>query len=188
MAVETQVQPLWVATGDPTTVSEVTPFAPGQLGMVVNVKNSTLFDPGKSPRIYQYVQLKAAATSGKGFPVIWDDLDNYVVTTVGAGTIANCGRLAGFTPSTSLAASSYGFIQCGGQGPVTVKAATTVVAGDLIFPSNADGEVDTLAPTLTAATRPWVPLYGVALSVKNAGSIGTHVIEALISIPFRHGW
>src|SRR5688572_20562869 len=107
MAVETQVQPLWVSTGDPTTVNETTPFAPGQLGLVVNTKNSTLFSPGVSPRVYQFVKRSAtdAVTPAVGQIAYWKDPDNFVVTTDVSDSLASdAGVVAGFFPSASLAA------------------------------------------------------------------------------------
>jgi hypothetical protein len=177
----------WVSTGDPTTVNESTPFALGQLGTVIFAKNSTLFSPGLAPRAYQYVKLKAAATAGVGFKVIWDDYDNFVVTTVGTGTIANCGKFAGVTPSASLAAGNYGFIQVGGQAPALINAATTPAIGDHLIPDATDTEFGALLPALGTPMPHTIRFEGIVLSLKNAGSIGTHVVEALID-PYRHGW
>lgn len=177
----------WVSTGDPTTVNETTPFVLGQLGTVVFCKNSTLFSPGLSPRAYQYVKLKAAATAAVGTRVIWDDYDNFVVTNVGSGTAANFGKFAGVTPSATLTAGNYGFIQVGGQAPVLIDSGTTPAVGSLLIADATDGEFGALVPAIGTAMPSTVRFDGVILSLKNAGSIGTHVVEALID-PLRLGW
>lgn len=187
MPVEVIQGAAFVSTGDPTTVNESTPFALGQLGTVVKVKNSTLINPGLGPKIFQYVKLKAGATAGVGFKVIWDDYDNFVVTTVGSGTAANFGKYAGVTASASLAAGNYGFIQVGGVGPALINAGTTPAVGDLLIPDATDTEFGAVAPALGTPMANTVRVEGIVLSLKNAGSIGTHVVEALLD-PLRHGW
>lgn len=177
----------WVSTGDPTTVNESTPFVLGQLGTVVFAKNSTLFSPGLSPRAYQYVKLKAGATAAVGAKVIWDDYDNYVVTTVGTGTAVNFGKFAGVTPSATLTAGNYGFIQVAGQAPVLIDSGTTPAVGHLLIPDATDTEFGSLAPAIGTPMPSTVRFEGVILSLKNAGSIGAHVCEAIID-PIRHGW
>lgn len=177
----------WVSTGDPTTVNEATPYSLGQLGTVVYMKNSTLINVGLGPKIYQYVKLKAAATAGVGFRVIWDDYDNYVVTTVGTGTAVNFGKFAGVTPSATLSAGNYGFIQVGGVAPVLIDSGTTPVVGALLIADATDTEFGALTPAIGTAMPSTCRFDGVILTLKNAGSIGTHVCEAMID-PLRHGW
>lgn len=177
---------LWVSTGDPSTVDEATPFAPGQLGMVVVIKgNTTVFSPGISPRIYQFVQLKAGATAAKGAYVIWDDLDNFVVTTVGTAVSANRNLGAGFLQGTKPTAGNYGFIQVGGQGAVLVENGVTPAVGQQII---AGGTTAGRVEIVALGTAPTSGPYGVITSLKNAGSIGTDVCEALICPVFRLGW
>ena len=189
MAANLSLDALWVSTGDPTTVNDSTtsPFALGQLGKVGFVTNRTLFDPGLSGRGYQYVKLKSDATAAVGAVVIWDDYDNFVVTTVGSGTAANYGKIAGWLPSAAITPGNYGFIGVSGNGPVQILAATTPANGDILLPSATAGRTDALAPTLTAASRPFVQLLGTVLSLKNAGSIGTDVVEANLQ-PQRYAW
>ncbi len=179
---------LWISTGDPSTVDEAsaTLFAPGQLGMIVVIKgNTTVFSPGLTPRIYQFVKLKSDATAAKGAYVRWSDLDNYEVTTVGTETSANRNLGAGFLQGTKPTAGNYGFIMVGGQGAVLIEAAVTPAVGQqIIAGATTAGSVEIVA----LGTAPTSGPYGVITSLKNAGSIGTHVCEALICPVFRLGW
>lgn len=174
----------FVSTGDPSTVDEATPFAPGQLGTVVTVKNSTVFDPGVSPRVFQYVKLKSDATAAKGAFVIWDDYDNFVVTTANSNVSANRNKGAGFLQGTKPTAGNYGFIQVAGQGAVLIENGVTPAVGQQIIQgATTAGRAEIVALGTAATSGP----YGVVLSLKNAGSIGTDVVEALITVP-RHAW
>lgn len=196
----TQVQ-IWnpiqfVKTGDPTTVNETTPFALGQLGGILPHANTTLFDPGITPRVYQYVKRSATdtVTPAVGQVAYWKDPDNFVVTTDVSDSISTSkGVVAGFFPSASLAAGNYGFIQVGGEGPVLLKGTptATAAAGSLIFveatPADATCDcADNLADV--AAVINAGPIVATALSAKNAGSIGTDVVEAIIHPLVRFGW
>lgn len=177
---------LFVQTGDPSTVDELTPFAIGQLGMVLVVKgNTTVFSPGISPRIYQFVKLKSDATAAKGAYVIWSDMDNFEVTTVNSTVSAQRNVGAGFLQGTKPTAGSYGFIQVGGQGTVLIENGSTPAVGQqIIAGATTAGRADTVA----LGTAPTGGPYGVILTLKNAGSIGTDNVEALICPVFRLGW
>lgn len=186
----------WVSTGDPTTVNESTPFALGQLGTVVHVKNSTLFSPGLVGRVYQYVKRSAtdAVTPAVGQIAYIKDPDNFVVTTDVSDSLASGAPHAiGFFPSASLAAGNYGFIQVGGIGPVLVKGTPTVATapGHKLFveATPADATVDSVLNFADAAAVANAgDIVATALTAKNAGSIGTDVCEAIIHPPLRLGW
>jgi hypothetical protein len=184
----------WVQSGDPTTVNDASPHAKGQLGGVVRVKNSTLFSPGNANRPYMYVQRSATdtVTPAVGQIAYWKDLDTFVVTTDVSDSISGTlGVVAGFFPSASLVAGNYGFIQVGGVGPVLLKTSptATAAAGSVIFveatPADATCDAaDNFADAAAVANAGLI--VAQALSAKNAGSIGTHVVEALI-FPARLG-
>lgn len=186
MPADSMNQGQFISTGDPSTVDEATPFAPGQLGMVIWIKgNTTVFDPGLSPRAYQAIKLKAGATAAKGAFVIWDDFDAYVVTTVGTETSANRNKGAGFLQGTKPTAGNFGWVQVGGQGAVLIEAGVTPAVGQQIIQgATTAGRAEIVA----LGTAPTSGPYGVVLSLKNAGSIGTDVVEALICPVFRLGW
>jgi len=182
-------------SGDPTTANETTPFIDGQLGKVTSETNTALFSPGRAPRVYQYVQRSAtdAVTPAVGQIAYWKDLDNFIVTTdVSDAAATNGGLVAGFFPSASLAAGKYGCIQVAGVGPVLLKGSptATAAAGSVIFvdAGGADAACDCTDNFADAAAVTNAgPIVATALTAKNAGSIGTHVVEALIH-PTRHSW
>jgi hypothetical protein len=191
------LQAQYIQTGDPTTVNTAAAdvYALGSLGHVAAIQNSTLFSPGLSPRIYQFIQRSATDTTTKavGQVAYWKDLDNYVVTSTAADAFsATLGICAGFFPSASLVAGNYGYIQVGGQGPVLVAGSPTAAPaiGSLLFvPATlVDSSVDSADnfADVAAVTNAGYPV-AQALSVKNAGSIGTNVVEALL-FPPRHSW
>lgn len=191
------LQPQYIPTGDPTTVSTLAAdlYAPGALGHVISIRNTTLFSPGQAPRLYQFVQRSATDTVTKavGQVAYWKSLDDFVVTTdVSDAISATLGVCAGVFPSASLVAGSYGYIQVGGVGPVLLAASPTATAaiGSLIFvPATlVDGTLDAADnfADVAAVTNAGYPV-AQALSVKDAGSIGTHVVEALL-FPPRHSW
>lgn len=177
----------FVQTGDPTTVSESSPFAPGQLGKILRVANSTLFDPGVIPRIYQYVFRSAsdATTPAVGQIAYVKAYDSLSVSADVSDTLGYF-HVIGVFPSASFAVGTYGFIQVGGVGPCLIKGSPTSAgdtSGKPIVAENADEAADIVADYNDAAG----PLIGKCLTAKNAGSIGTNVVEALLC-PVRVGW
>lgn len=186
---------VYLPTGDPTTVNETTLEIPGQLGAVFALDNTTLFSTGRARRVYQVVKRSATdgVTPAVGQVAYWKDIDNFVVTTdVSDAQATNGGLIAGFFPSASLAAGKHGCIQVGGVGPVLLKNSPTATcaAGSVIFvdAGGADAACDCADNFADAAAVTNAgSIVATALTAKNAGSIGTHVVEALIYTP-RIGW
>jgi len=180
------------ATGDPTIVSETTPFAKGQLGTVAPISNTILFDPGYAPRIYQYIlrdSTDGLTLATAGSPAHWlaagyllFSVTSDVSESSDAGGYACAGVFAGIYPL----AGKYGFIQVGGVGPALFKATETetCASGVPITPTATDLEFDTIA-TAQLTAKP--PLVGYCLGAKDAGSIGTNVTQAIL-FPPRLGW
>lgn len=178
-------------TGDPTTVNETTPFAPGQIGTVVPHSNTVLYDPGDLPRIYQYVYRDTTdgiTLASAGSPAHLFSITAFAVTADASESLDATGNLCiGTFPGTTLAAGKYGFIQVGGNGPALLKASetTTAAAGITFTSTSTDLEFDTLA-TAQVTAKP--PTCGTCLSAKDAGSIGTNIVKALIHPTTRIGW
>lgn len=181
----------FISTGEPGTVNESTPFLPGQLGTLVVVKNSTLFSPGQGPRVFQYIQ--RSSTDGTTLAAVggvahWANYDDFIVTQDESDALGGTGsnHVAGVFPKNVLVDGNFGFVGVGGQAAVKLLAATTAVAaatGQPVLPSATDGDADVVADWTGAARRP----FAKTLSAKNAGGIGTDVIEALL-MPDRNGW
>lgn len=190
-----EIRGAFVQTGDPTTVNEVaaTVFAPGQIGKVFVVANSTLFSPGNSPRIYQFVQRSATDAVTLAVPgsvAFWKSYDTFTVTSDASDAYDGAGtqHVAGCFPGIALAVGNYGFIQVGGQGPCNVGGAPTSApstAGKPLVSAGADLVFDSLADYNAAGTSSQV--VGKTLTAVNAGSIGATVCEALY-FPTRVGW
>ena len=191
MAVKGMNPGFFVQTGDPTTVNETTPFADGQLGTVGPHSNTTLYDPGDWPRIYQYVLRDAddaVTLASAGSPAHWQKNTTFEVTADASASLDAGGEMcAGTFPGTSLAAGKYGFIQVGGSGPMLLKASETETAasGVPITSTSTDLEFDTIA-TYQLTAKP--PVVGQCVSAKDDGSIGTNIVKALINPPSKIGW
>lgn len=162
----TRQQGVWIQTGNPETVDEATPYAPGQLGSRVTVvqpgpRGGTPGAEENRAKTYQYVRSDSSMTVApfKGAVAWWSDSANYLVTT----SATNRGRVAGIFQN-AITAGNYGFIQT--KGPATVKFIDGVntdptVAGLPVIPSATDGKADCLA----AGTAPTYPALGVSVSV-----------------------
>lgn len=177
---------------DPTTLNESTPFLPGQLGRVFAHNNTILFDPGTGARIYQFIQRSATddqTLPAAGAVAYWKSYDNFVVTTKASDAYDATAfqHVAGVFPSATLTAGNYGCIQVGGVGPALLAAAPTSAADTtgkpLVAVTGTNLRVDCLASaaTVRAAT------LGRAITAKNAGSIGTDVVECVLD-PVKVGW
>jgi hypothetical protein len=161
-----QFQPIWVTTGDPVSVNEVTPYAVGQLGAEVTVKNTSSFgvgsiagqvtqpDAGRGGKTFKFVQVDSTATVApfQGAVAWWSDADNFKVTTAAT----NRGQVAGVFCSPFPQLGNYGFIQI--QGPAFVKfvdapTANPTAAGLIVIPSATAAKADCLASG-SAATFP----------------------------------
>ena len=169
MPYNTRQQGVWIQTGDPETVDEATPYAPGQLGSRV-----TIIQPGprggtpgaeeNRAKTYQYVRTDSSMTVApfKGAVAWWSDSANYLVTT----DSTNQGRVAGIFQN-AITLGNYGFIQT--KGPATVKfidgvAADPTAAGLIVVPSGTDGKAECLA----AGTAATYPALGASASVYDA--------------------
>lgn len=168
----------FVTTGDPTTVNDS--VAQNVLGVEITVKNTKLYDPG-APRKFKYVQRASAdatTLATNGGPAFISALDTFEVTQDESAQLGGtgAGNLVGFFVTNSLAAGNYGWICIGGNGPVTIVTATTPAIGDVLTPSTTDGQTAATADFGTITEKP----CGTVLTLKNAGSIGTNVVEASI--------
>lgn len=171
-------QSAFITTGDPTTVSDSS--AQNVLGLEITVNNTKLYDPG-SPRTFKYVRRAAAdatTLATNGGPAFISALDTVEVTQDESAQLGGtgAGNVCGFFVTNSLAAGNYGWVCIGGNGPVTIVTATTPAIGDTLTPSTTDGQTAATADFGTITEKP----CGTVLTLKNAGSIGTHVVEASI--------
>src|SRR5258706_15247971 len=161
-----QFQPIWVTTGDPVSVNEATPYAVGQLGAEVTVKNTSSFgvgsisgqvaqvDAGKGGKTFKFVQVDSTATVApfQGAVAWWSDQDNFKVTPLAT----NRGNVAGVFSSPFPQIGNYGFIQV--QCPAWAKfvdapTAAPTAAGLIVIPSATNAKADCLASG-SAATFP----------------------------------
>lgn len=174
---------LWAGrTGKPEDMNETTQHLPGELGQVfITLNHTTLYDPGRAVRLWQKVQ--RSATDGttletNGGPAFIASLDDFQVTQDESDQVGGTGsgNVVGVFFNNTLTDGSFGFIGVGGSLPCRIVTATTPAIGDTITPSTTDGQAAATADFGTITEKP----FGTVLSLKNAGSIGTHVVEALI--------
>ncbi len=166
----TRQQGVWIQTGNPETVDEVSPYAPGQLGSRVTVvqpgpRGGTPGAEENRPKTYQYIRTDSSMTVApfKGAVAWWSDSANYLVTT----SSTNRGRPAGVF-ANAITLGNYGFIQTKGPGTVKfIDAATAVptAAGLIVIPSGTDGKADCLA----AGTAATYPALGISVSAMDGG-------------------
>lgn len=167
-----------VTTGDPTTVNDTT--AQNPVGTVISVLNTKLYDPG-SPRTFLYCKRAAADATTletNGGPAFISALDTVEVTQDESAQLGGtgAGNLVGFFVTNAITAGNFGWICIGGNGPVRIVTATTPAIGDTLVPTTTDGQTNAVADFGTITEKP----CGTVLTLKNAGSIGTHVVEASI--------
>lgn len=184
----------YVQTGDPTTVHETSSviYNLGSLGHVLTVSNSTLFSPGLAPRIYQFVlrsSTDAVTLANPGSVAYWKSYDNFVVTSDASdaydATAMN--HVAGVFPGIVVLAGEYGYIQVAGVGPLLLQGSPTSAADTSGKPIVAVSGQDLTFDCVGDYNDSGVQIVAKALTAKNAGSIGTDVIEALL-FPTRHSW
>jgi len=173
----------FVQTGDPSTVSEATPYAVGQLGKELPdtftsaaVVGGAAVDPGKGTRIVKYVQHDSTSPAQPyiGAVAWWSDRDNFKVTVAAT----NRGQVAGVFMGPSPALGAYGYIGVGGQFIVKfvdAPVAAPTAAGLLVIPSSTQAKADCLASG-TAAT--FTPL-GISNSALDPGTQTAEVILQL---------
>ncbi len=186
----TRQEGLFVQTGNPFTVSETDPFAPGQLGKIANIgENTTGIDVGLGAKVVQYVKRHASdtATAVAGSLAFWADPDNYVVTgDLGqalGGTLAPV--VAGVFGAATPAAGKYGFIQVGGVAPLRVadstSASTTSAGVALIWSTNGQVKKRTATDITTWLAEMHKPVVATLLAGNNA--TGTNVqVEGILQL------
>lgn len=159
----------FVQTGDPTTVNEASPYAPGQLGKELYVTNaSASTDPGCGTKVFKYVQVDSTAPVSPyiGAVAWWSNRDTFLVTTAAT----NRGRVAGVFCGPYPALGRYGYIQVG--GPAIVKFIDAVTSapdatGKFVIPSATNAKADCLAAG-SAATYPVIGTSNGTYDVLNA--------------------
>lgn len=138
-------QGVWIQTGNPFTVSEATPFAPGQIGKVADFSNSGAENgvSGNSPIKIQAVKRYATDTvaiTSAGDLAFWQDTDNYVVTSQAANAVGGTTApiVAGVFGATNLSFGSYGFIQVAGVALARLADSTSAgtVGTPLVWSTN----------------------------------------------------
>lgn len=183
-----RLQTAMVTTGNPSTVNDSA--ATNQLGTVISVIHTTLYDSG-APRVFQYVQRDssdATTLATNGGVAFWVDPTIFKVTQDESAQLGGTGgnNVAGVFFGNSLAAGNYGWIQVAGSAPVLLAGSPTAAAaatGQPVIPTTTDGEGDVVADWNDSGLR----AFAKTQSVKNSGSIGTNVIKALL-IPEKYGW
>jgi hypothetical protein len=184
-------QGLYIDTGNPATVNESTPFAPGQIGKQTSFHNDAAQNgvaTFPNPIDIQYVKRYATDTVAivAGDCAFWQDTDNNVVTAEFASAVGGTTAplLAGVFIGSSLAGGNYGFIQVGGVGPVRLADSTAVatVGANLVWSTNREVKQDTVGTT-TLLTR---QVLGVLRTLTTV--TGTHVSAEAVINPARLGW
>lgn len=173
-------QAAFVSTGDPTTVNDTT--AQNTLGTEIVVYNTKLYDPGAgNPRRFKYVRratADATTLEANGGPAFISALDTVEVTQDESAQLGGtgAGNVVGVFVTNAITAGNYGWICIGGNAPLRILNATTPAIGDVATPSTTDGQAAATADFGTITEKP----FATVLTLKNAGGIGTHVVEASI--------
>ena len=159
-------QGVWIGAG-PGTEDAVSLFVPGQLGMVYIALG----------KVYQFVRfVSTTATIAAGTPVVWQDEDDFVVSSAIADSTRN--RPAGIALGTQTAAY-YGWIQVGGPHSAVLQASgLDFASGDTLVYGTTDGRCIRVAAG-TAST--YIPV-GIA----TAASTST-AVAAIVDVP-HNGW
>lgn len=169
MANLTPFEGVFISTGDPATVNESSPYAPGQLGKITTItRTSGSTNPGQGAKVYQYVQVDSTAPVAPyiGAVAWWSDRDNFKVTT----SATNRGQIAGVFLGAYPQLGYYGFIQVGGPAIVKFIDAVTAqptAAGLHVIPSSTNAKADCLAAG-SAATYPLLGTSNGTYDVLNA--------------------
>lgn len=185
---------LFIATGDPGTVSETTPTMPGQLGKVAEAYPQatywTTFAFAKQPIYLQYILRSSTdvTTIAVGAVAYWKDYDDYVVTSDASDAYDAVGvnHVAGVFLGASPAAGKYGLIGVAGILPFLLQSSPTSAADTtgkpIIALSGGDNTFD-CTTSWGGAPRP----CAVALAAKNTPTgIGTDVVKGLAN--FVRSW
>lgn len=194
MAGNTRTGAVWTGSGDPFSLSESSAFAPGELGKVAFISNTTGLDPGQGPKIIQKVKRYATDTVAvaSGDLAFWQDSDNYVVTGEPANAIGGTVRplVAGVFGAATPSAGSFGYIQVSGVMPFRVAdstSASTTSAGAVLIWST-DRQVK--KRTATDITTWLVEMHKPVVAVLRAGNNATTTnitVEGLLAGPI-HSW
>lgn len=138
----------FIATGDPATVDEATPFVLGQLGHVTALVKT---DYPKLPRLFQFVQRTSddGLTIAAGKTAKWVDYDDFKVTMDSSESFDGVGvnHVAGIFLGTKPTAGSYGYIQVGGIADVFIKetpTTTPTITGLPVIDTTSDGVCDVI--------------------------------------------
>jgi hypothetical protein len=163
----------WVSTGNPETVDDTNPYAPGMLGSKVTVKTP---GPGGTPsteqyrdKTFMYVQGDSTMSVApfRGAVMWWADKTRYRVTT--SPTTLGRGRVAGIYKKVGGPTSKGNFFFIQTEGPSIVKmvdAPTSPVdaTGKFIVPSTTPGKADCIV------TAPTTPILGYSAGTYDAAA------------------
>lgn len=149
-----RMQPMWIQTGDPESVNDVTLQEPGQLGgkctIIQPTRGVPAVEAGRA-KTYQLIATDSTmtVTPFKGAVAVWGTEAKYQVTT----NVTNRNRGAGVFQN-AVDKGNFGFIQT--SGPATVKVLDADIAacavGDIIIVSATNGKATRVAVG-TAATH-----------------------------------
>ncbi len=172
-----EMPPMYVSTGNPETVDDVTPQYAGQVGCrytaTIMPRETAGAEAGRSKR-YQYVKTDSTMSVAPfpGAVAWWSDKTQYLVTT--SPTALGRGRIAGVFQN-AVTRGTYGFVQIG--GPATVKfidavTAAPTVAGLFVIPSATAGKADCLG----AGSSATYPVLGLSSGAYN-GALAEGVVD-----------
>lgn len=167
-------QPIFISTGDPETVNDVSLQYPGQLGMRATINQPTRGPAGAEDyrsKTYQLIQTDSTMTVApfKGAVAIRASSTNpYLMTT----NVTNRNLVAGVFQN-AITPGNYGFIQT--QGPASVKiidsAAGACAVGDIIMASATNAKADRIAAGSSATFTPLGRVAGPTLNSSPAEAL-----------------
>lgn len=178
-------QGVYMQSGDPETVSDAAPYAPGQLGTTCTVIQPTRTPAGVEEgraKTYQYVQTDSSMSVApfKGALAFWANRARYLVTTDPTNLNALAGVFQNDEATAPITKGHFCYIQKGGPGSVkfldasALTAATT--AGRVPIGSATAGK----ATLMAANTAPTNTPLGVTVGSGNAAA-ALAVVE--LSVP-----
>lgn len=186
---------VWTGAGtDPFSMSEATLYAPGQLGKIAYLQNTTGLDPGQGPKVIQCVKRYATDTVARvsGDLAFWQDTDNFVITGEVANAIGGTTSplVAGVFGAATPSAGSHGFIQVGGVAPLRVadstSASTTAQGKVLVWSTNQNVKQRSATDITTWLVEMHKPVVAV-LRLGNNATTTQLTVEGLL-LNARHTW
>lgn len=160
-------QAAWVSTGNPETVDDATPYAPGMLGSTVTVAPSVAGTARTGPgKTYQYVKGDAAMAVAPFAHCVmyWQDQDKYVVTTA----TTNLNRVAGICHVVPASKGNNFYVQTEGRSLVRYIDAPTSApdaTGKFVVANAANpGKADSIV------TAPTIAVIGVSAGAQDGTS------------------